>query len=119
MKIEVSHGEIVDKLTILTIKKERIQDPKKLIDLSKEYDYILGIVENDLKMSTSSEEFNELLEINKKIWDSEDMVRSNLNDSDYLYYSKLSHDNNEKRFKIKHKINNKYNSNFIEVKNYG
>ena len=45
MNIEVSHGEIVDKLTILQIKKENITDPIKLDNIVKEYDYLLSIVE--------------------------------------------------------------------------
>jgi hypothetical protein len=47
MKIEVSHGEIVDKLTILQIKKENITDNEKLVNINKEYDYLFTIVEND------------------------------------------------------------------------
>ncbi len=57
MKIEVSHGEIVDKLTILQIKKENITDPSKLDNIVKEYDYLLSIVENDLEISTESPEY--------------------------------------------------------------
>ena len=48
MKIEISHGEIVDKLTILQIKKTNIIDPIKLDNIVKEYDYLLYVVENDL-----------------------------------------------------------------------
>ena len=48
MNIEVSHGEIVDKLTILQIKKENITDPNKLDNIIKEYDYLFSVVENDL-----------------------------------------------------------------------
>jgi hypothetical protein len=54
MNIEVSHGEIVDKLTILQIKKENITDSTKLDNIIKEYDYLLSVVENDLKISTES-----------------------------------------------------------------
>ena len=52
MKIEVSHGEIVDKLTILQIKKENITDQIKLDNIIKEYNYLLSVVENDLSIST-------------------------------------------------------------------
>ena len=66
MNIEVSHGEIVDKLTILQIKKENITDSTKLDNIIKEYDYLLSVVENDLKISTESSEYLELLSINSR-----------------------------------------------------
>ena len=118
MMIEVSHGEIVDKLTILSIKLDRITDSTKLNNIKKEYEYLLNIVINDLGVSIDSDEYQELLSLNKKIWDSEDMVRVATNDVDYLNQSKISHENNQKRYKIKQKINNIYKSNFVEEKNY-
>ena len=75
MNIEVSHGEIVDKLTILQIKKENIKDPSKLDNIVKEYDYLFSIVENDLGILTSSPEYLELLSINKDLWVIEDDIR--------------------------------------------
>jgi hypothetical protein len=60
MKIEVSIGEIVDKLSILQIKTEFIKDEEKLKNVKTEYDYLLSIVENDLKISTESPEYLEL-----------------------------------------------------------
>ena len=118
MKIEISHGEIVDKLTILSIKMGEITDPTKLSNIKKEYEYLLNIVTNELGISINSDEYQELLSLNKKIWDSEDMIRLATNDTDYLLQSKISHGNNEKRYKIKQKINNKHKSNFVEEKNY-
>ena len=61
MKIEVSIGEIVDKLSILQIKKLNIQDEYKLININKEFDYLLQVVETDLKFSTENELYLELL----------------------------------------------------------
>jgi len=75
MNIEVSHGEIVDKLTILQIKKENITDSTKLDNIIKEYNYLLSVVENDLKISTESSEYLELLSINKELWVIEDDIR--------------------------------------------
>ena len=66
MNIEVSHGEIVDKLTILQIKKENITDQSKLENIIKEHDYLFSIVENDLGISTESPEYLELLSINNE-----------------------------------------------------
>jgi len=75
MNIEVSHGEIVDKLSILQIKKENITDPSKLDNIMKEYDYLLSVVENDLGISTLSPEYLELLSVNKDLWVIEDDIR--------------------------------------------
>ena len=60
MKIEVSIGEIVDKLSILKIKTENITDKVKLDNVIKEYEYLLGVVEGDLNISTNSDLYNEL-----------------------------------------------------------
>jgi len=75
MNIEVSHGEIVDKLTILQIKKENITDSTKLDNIIKEYDYLLSVVKDDLKISTESSEYLELQSINKELWVIEDDIR--------------------------------------------
>ena len=55
MKIEVSIGEIVDKLTILDIKMTNILDPENLRKITKEYGFLKDVVEDDLKISTESE----------------------------------------------------------------
>ena len=63
MKIEVSIGEIVDKLSILEIKKDNVTDTEKLKNVIKEYDYLFDIVNNELNISTDSELYKELLSI--------------------------------------------------------
>jgi hypothetical protein len=86
MNIEVSHGEIVDKLTILKIKKENITDPSKLDNIVKEYDYLLSVVENDLGILTESPEYLELLSINKELWVIEDDIRDKERVKSYQSY---------------------------------
>ena len=73
MKIEVSNGEIVDKLTILQIKLERIKDPAKLQNVRKEYDELEGIV--DKILGREDPLYKALYEINGKLWDIEDRIR--------------------------------------------
>ena len=65
MKIEVSIGEIVDKLSILKIKSENITDSIKLKNVVNEYDYLFNVVENELNISTDNELYKELLLIIK------------------------------------------------------
>ena len=73
MKIEVSIGEIADKLSILEIKKINIIDETKLININKEYDYLYEVVFLELKIN--KDDYNRLIEINKKLWKIEDDIR--------------------------------------------
>jgi hypothetical protein len=112
MNIEVSHGEIVDKLTILQIKKENITDPIKLDNIVKEYDYLLSVVENDLGISTESSEYLELLSINKELWVIEDDIRDKERvkefDDDFIKLARGVYYTNDVRAKIKKEINLKH-----------
>jgi hypothetical protein len=122
MNIEVSHGEIVDKLTILQIKKENITDPSKLDNIMKEYDYLLSVVENDLGISTESPEYLELLSVNNELWVIEDDIRDKERvkefDEDFVKLARAVYYTNDVRAKIKKEINLKYSSGFIEEKSY-
>ena len=122
MNIEVSHGEIVDKLTILQIKKENITDPIKLDNIVKEYDYLLSVVENDLGISTESPEYLELLSINKELWVIEDDIRDKERikefDDEFIKLARAVYYTNDVRAKIKKEINLKYSSGFVEEKSY-
>ena len=122
MNIEVSHGEIVDKLTILQIKKTNITDPIKLYNIVKEYDYLLSVVENDLGISTESPEYLELLSINKELWVIEDDIRDKERikefDDDFIKLARAVYYTNDVRAKIKKEINLKYSSGFVEEKSY-
>ena len=122
MKIEISHGEIVDKLTILQIKKTNIIDPIKLDNIVKEYDYLLSVVENDLGISTESPEYLELLSINKELWVIEDDIRDKERikefDDDFIRLARAVYYTNDVRAKIKKEINLKYSSGFVEEKSY-
>ena len=122
MKIEISHGEIVDKLTILQIKKTNIIDPIKLDNIVKEYDYLLYVVENDLEISTESPEYLELLSINNELWviedDIRDKERDKVFDNEFIELARSVYTTNDKRAEIKKKINLKYGSLFVEEKSY-
>jgi hypothetical protein len=122
MNIEVSHGEIVDKLTILQIKNQNITDPIKLDNIVKEYNYLLSIVENDLGISTESPEYLELLSVNNELWVIEDDIRDKERikefDEDFVKLARSVYYTNDVRAKIKKEINLKYSSGFIEEKSY-
>ena len=122
MKIEISHGEIVDKLTILQIKKTNIIDLIKLDNIVKEYDYLLSVVENDLGILTESPEYLELLSINNELWVIEDNIRDKerdkVFDNEFIELARSVYTTNDKRAEIKKKINLKYGSLFVEEKSY-
>lgn len=120
MKIEVSIGEIVDKLSILDIKKNNIKDELKLVNVINEYNYLRNIVFNELKIEES--DFLNLVIINERLWDIEDKIRDKekekLFDNDFIELARSVYVTNDKRSEIKKNINLKYGSLFIEEKSY-
>ena len=120
MKIEVSVGEIVDKLSILKIKKNNIKDEKKLININKEYDYLFQIVFDELKIE--EDDFYNLVIINERLWGIEDSIRDkereSLFDSEFIELARSVYFTNDRRAEIKKDINLKYGSLFVEVKSY-
>jgi hypothetical protein len=122
MKIEVSHGEIVDKLSILQIKKKNITDEEKLTNIIKEYDYLVSVVEGDLGISLSSPEYLELVSINEELWVIEDDIRDKERkkefDEEFIKLARAVYYTNDVRAKIKKDINLKYSSGFVEEKSY-
>jgi hypothetical protein len=81
MKIEVSVGEVVDKLSILQIKTGLIKDEQKLTNVKKEYDYLYDIVFNEMKIEQS--DFFDMVNINQKLWKIEDDIRDKERDKTF------------------------------------
>lgn len=121
MKIEVSIGEIADKLSILQIKKENITDESKLENVNKEYDYLHQIVFSDLNID-HDEDYMRLVEVNRKLWKIEDDIRdkerSKEFDNDFIELARSVYFTNDVRAEIKKDINVKYGSLFVEEKSY-
>ena len=120
MKIEISIGEIVDKLSILQIKTGMIEEEKKVINVKKEYDYLYNIVFNEMKIEQT--DFFDMVIINTELWKIEDDIRKKESqkefDQEFINLARLVYITNDKRADIKKKINIKYGSNFIEEKSY-
>lgn len=121
MEIEVSIGEIVDKLSILDIKKDNIVDETKLSNVKKEYLYLHEIVFSKLNISYD-DYYVRLLEVNKSLWDIEDKIRDKERDkefdSEFIELARSVYYTNDKRSEIKKEINLKYGSLFVEEKSY-
>ena len=120
---EISAGELIDKITILEIKKEKISNKEKLIEVDKE----LVSLNETLKKSINDESKilsfkNDLKNINLKLWDIEDGKRSaeknNKFDEKFIQLARNVYKFNDERAKIKLAINNAFGSNIKEVKSY-
>jgi len=120
MNIKVSIGEIVDKLSILKIKKNNITDESKLFNVITEYDYLYDVVFNQLKIE--SDDFNNLLLVNQNLWKIEDDIRDKerdkVFDTEFIELARSVYITNDKRAEIKKEINLKYGSLFVEEKLY-
>ena len=120
MKIKVSIGEIVDKLSILQIKTEMIKEEEKLSNVKKEYDYLYDIVFNEMKIEQS--DFFDMVLINKELWNIEDDIRDKERDKEFddvfIKLARAVYVTNDKRADIKKNINLKYGSKFVEEKSY-
>ena len=121
--VEVSVGELLDKISILEIKKEKIKDSEKLKFINDEY----NVLKNQFNMNVKSDEkidklFKSLKEINSKLWVIEDDKRLCEKNSDFgEEFIKLSRDVhflNDERAKIKLEMNNHTGSKIKEIKEY-
>ena len=120
---EISAGELIDKITILEIKKEKINNKEKLAEIDKE----LFSLNETLKKSITDESKiisfrNDLKNINLKLWDIEDGKRSaeknNQFDEKFIQLARNVYKFNDERAKIKLAINKALGSNIKEVKSY-
>lgn len=119
--IKCSFGEIVDKQTILYIKKEKITEPSAYKNVCNEYEIL-----NDVYMKNKTEEiekiYKELLKVNKKLWKLEDDIRIKSNEKDfsekYIGLSESIHKTNDERCLLKRKINILCKSDIKEEKFY-
>src|ERR1035437_6469184 len=120
MKIEVSNGEIIDKLTIIEIKLERITDKSKQENLKKEYEELIKISSSII--STSDPLYKALYEVNCELWDIEDHIRDlerNKDfEDDFISTARAVYVKNDKRSELKREINIKTLSGLIEEKSY-
>ena len=121
MKIEVSIGEVLDKVTILQIKLEKIKDEIRLEHVRHE----LNILEhrlNEQQVVIPKDLLEELKQINLTLWETEDIIRhcekeQNFGE-EFIKHARLDAQLNDQRFLIKNKINISAQSNIQEQKSY-
>jgi hypothetical protein len=120
MKIEVSNGEIIDKLIIIQIKIERIKDKSRLKNLRKEFDELKNVAESIIRMDDPL--YKALYNVNCELWDIEDHIRDLERkkdfEDDFIETARSVYFKNDKRSELKRKINIKTASGLIEEKSY-
>ena len=124
MKVEVSNGELLDKLSILELKMSNISDQKKLVNIKKEHNELDPLAKElfnkyGLDLETL---YNNLCAINSQLWVIEDDIREcerNKNFGDqFVQLARAVYVTNDKRSDIKKSINLLTNSGFVEEKSY-
>jgi hypothetical protein len=122
MKIEVSNGEILDKLSILQIKATKFNDIYKLSNVENERRALLPMYDLIATTSEIRQKFHDLININSKLWDIEDMIRikeqRNQFDEEFIELARSVYKTNDIRAEIKRDINLLSNSELIEEKSY-
>ena len=120
---EISAGELIDKITILEIKKEKIINKEKLVEVNKELMSLNKTLEKSINDESKILNFkNDLKNVNLKLWDIEDGKRlaeknSQFNEK-FIELARNVYKFNDERSKIKLAINNALGSNIKEVKSY-
>ncbi len=121
MKIEVSVGEVVDRITILEIKLERIPDPGKLEHVRLEY----GLLQRSLKdagITVDPDDFRRLKAVNARLWEIEDSIRAKERDGkfdeEFIELARSVYKENDRRFGIKTRISRMAGSEILEEKDY-
>lgn len=121
IKIDVSLGELVDKITILKIKKSKIADDDKLINIEKELNS-LTLSLNQLKLDGLQSLEGKLLETNTMLWEIEDSIREKEREKDFgeefINLARAVYKTNDQRFLLKSEINQLFDSELKEVKSY-
>ena len=120
---EISAGELIDKITILEIKKEKISNKEKLVEVNKELISLNKTLEKSINDESKILSFkNDLKNINLKLWNIEDGKRfaekNNKFDEKFIELARSVYKFNDERAKIKLAINNALGSNIKEVKSY-
>ena len=120
---EISAGELLDKISILEIKLDKIKDKESLIEINKDYASLSKTKNSNISITKDLENLTkQLKETNKKLWSIEDEKRMCEKNKDFgkkfIELARSVYLNNDKRAKIKSEINKLLGSNIKEIKKY-
>ncbi len=118
---EISLGELVDKISILKIKSQKIHDATKLLHVKKE-ELILSKTLDELHLENIQFHMDQMIEVNLKLWKIEDDIRDLERDKNFgdafVQLARAVYITNDERFVRKNTINTTYKSGLVEVKSY-
>ena len=122
LSVPVSVGELIDKLSILQVKKIKVINPDKLIFINKEYDLLYEMSSEFLQRKDILQIYDDLISTNLKLWEVEDELRviestKNFDDT-FTELARSVYYTNDERFRLKDKINSLTNSEIKEQKDY-
>lgn len=121
VQVEVSLGELVDKLSILEIKSQKITDTEKLKHVAKERQSLQDTL-NKLGLEGVEKFQKELFAVNSELWDIEDRIREKERngqfDEEFIEIARSVYVTNDKRFEVKDRCNRHFGSALQEVKSY-
>ena len=120
---EISAGELLDKISILEIKLEKVKDKESQEEIKKEHKILKNIQTSSIKLESKIEElFNALKKVNVNLWNVEDSLRICEKNKEFgkkfIELAREVYFNNDKRSKIKSEINKLLGSNIREIKQY-
>ena len=122
ISIPISIGELLDKLSILHIKKDKIQDSDKVKKVKIEYELLYTISEPFLGIKEFFNLYDDLIKTNSELWEIEDKLRifekHKLFNQEFIELARAVYYTNDERFEIKNKINVISNSEIQEQKSY-
>jgi len=122
LQVPVSVGELIDKLSILQVKKLKITNPEGLKYVSEEYELLYTQSEVYLQLSRVKSLYDSLIEVNSTLWDVEDKLRvfesEKKFDNEFIELSRKVYYTNDERFRLKNEINLITSSKIREVKDY-
>jgi hypothetical protein len=122
IEVPVSWGELIDKITILQIKSDRMRDEQKLVNVRKELALLTGKLGNNASLAEVARLTGELYEVNAALWDIEDDIRDCENAGDFgekfVQLARSVYITNDKRAELKREVNAVLGSELIEEKSY-
>jgi len=122
LTVPVSVGELIDKLSILQVKKLKITNPEGLKYVSEEFELLYNQSEVYLQVQEIKSLYESLTEVNSSLWDVEDKLRvfesEKKFDEEFIELSRKVYYTNDERFRLKNEINLSTNSEIREIKEY-
>jgi hypothetical protein len=123
ISIEVSYGELIDKITILEIKAAKVRDPAKLGNIQNELNLLKKNLANDVQPGQQINDLTDRLrEVNNQLWEIEDRIRAKERtrtfDDEFISLARSVYITNDSRAKIKRELNELLDSKLVEEKDY-